>query len=177
MKKILTLITVVLSLSVTHAQKAQLIFYGIIEEGMFQDTKDDTKQGKNKPLKDVNVHVYLAGEQISTTTSKETGFYGVLLKAGSTYEVVFEKDGYFSKTYVMNCKNLKHSTDGSALKCPMDIDLFKALENAELQKMTEKPYGMCSVAQNQLKWDVDAMTANRKKFYEIGRPLYLQNNK
>jgi len=181
MKKIITLCALALSLTIGHAQKAQLLFYGVIEEGMIRpsDTKPlpIDKRSKQKAIEQVNVNVYVAGELVSSTISKESGFYGVLLKTGSSYEVVFEKDGYFSKTFVMNCKNLKHPVDGSALKCPMDIDLYKSVDSKELQAMAKKPYGMCSVTQNELKWDKETMTANRKKFLEIAQPLYQPNEK
>jgi hypothetical protein len=181
MKKIITLCVMSFLMTATHAQKAQLLFYGVIEEAMLRANDCGPvpidSRSKVKAIDNVNVNVYVAGELVSTSTSKENGFYGVLLRTGASYEVVFEKDGYFSKTFVMNCKNLKHPIDGSALKCPMDIDLYKEVDNKELQAMTKKPYGMCSVAQNQLKWDKEAMTVNRKKFLEIARPIYQQNEK
>jgi hypothetical protein len=165
-------------MSIVHAQKAQLLFYGVVEEGMIPTSDADVNKGKKKPNKAidrVNVMVYAAGELVSSTTTKENGFYGVLLKTGTNYEVVFEKDGYFSKTFVMNCKSIKHPTDGSALKCPMDIDLYKSLDSAELREMCKKPYGICSVNQHEIKWNKDAMTENRKKFYELAVPLYQAN--
>lgn len=179
MKKIITLICLAVLTTGLQAQKAQMLFYGIIEEGVLVDpTGDDSpKAAKQKPLKDVKVHVYAAGELISSNSSKESGFYGVLLKSGGNYEVVFEKDGYFSKSYELNCKNLQHPADGSALKCPLDIDLFKAVDHAELKQLSEKPYGICSVNRNEIQWNKEAMRKNKVKFYELAQPLYLQNEK
>ena len=179
MKKIITLLWLAFMTAGLQAQKAQMLFYGIIEEGALSDPSgDDTQKAKRqKPLKDVKVHVYAGGELVSTNASKETGFYGVLLKSGGNYEVVFEKDGYFSKTFELNCKNLEHPADGSALKCPLDIDLFKAVDQAELKEMSKKPYGICSVNRHEIQWNKEAMRKNKVKFYELAQPLYLQNEK
>jgi len=178
MKTVITLCMLLCSLSLVHAQKAQLLLYGIVEEGMIPQSESAQAKANKKPNKAidrVNVMVYAAGELVSSTTTKENGFYGVLLKTGANYEVIFEKDGYFSKTYVMNCKSIQHPADGSALKCPMDIDLYKSLDNAELREICKKPYGICSVNQHEMKWNKEAMTEHRKKFYEIAVPLYQAN--
>ncbi len=179
MKKIITLLWLAILTSGLQAQKAQMLFYGVIEEGVLNDpTGDDApKAKKQKPLKDVKVHVYAAGELLSSNVSKESGFYGVLLKSGGNYEVVFEREGYFSKKFTLNCKNLEHPADGSALKCPLDIDLFKEVDNAELKQMSEKPYGICSVNRHEIQWNKEAMLKNNVKFFDLARPFYLQNEK
>ncbi|MFN5619783.1 MAG: hypothetical protein ACK478_00635 [Flavobacteriales bacterium] len=177
MKTVITLCMLLCSMSLVHAQKAQLLFYGVVEEGMIPNPEGASRADKkpNKTIDRVNVMVYAGGELVSTTTTKENGFYGVLLKTGANYDVVFEKDGYFSKTFVMNCKNIQHPADGNALKCPMDVDLYKSLDNAELKEMCRKPYGICSVNQHEMKWNKEAMTEHRKKFYEVAVPLYKAN--
>jgi hypothetical protein len=179
MKKIITLLWLAIVTTGLQAQKAQMLFYGVIEEGILTDPAGDeaSKAKKQKPLKDVKVHVYAAGELLSSNVSKESGFYGVLLKSGGNYEVVFEKEGYFSKKYALNCKNLVHPSDGSALKCPLDIDLFKELDNAELKQLSEKPYGICSVNRNEIQWNKEAALKSKIKFFELAQPLYLQNEK
>ena len=179
MKKIITLIFLAVLANGVHAQKAQMLFYGVIEEGILIDPNGDeaVKNKKQKPIKDVMVSVFSAGELISTNQSKETGFYGVLLKSGGTYDVVFEKDGYFKKTYQLNCKKLEHPSDGSALKCLIDIDLFKAVDVAELNDLSQKPFGICSVIRNQIQWDTEAMHKTKVKFFELAQPLYQQNEK
>jgi hypothetical protein len=179
MKKIITLLCLAVLTSGLQAQKAQMLFYGVIEEGVLTDPRGDAipKTGKSKPIKDVKVMVYAAGELISSNVSKESGFYGVLLKSGGNYEVVFEKTGYFSRKYELNCKNLEHPTDGSALKCPLDIDLFKEVDNAELKELCEKPYGICSVNRREIQWNKEATLKSKIKFFELAQPLYLQNEK
>ena len=179
MKKIITLLLLAAIATGLQAQKAQMLFYGVIEEGILTDpTGDDAQKSKRqKPLKDAKVHVYAAGELISSNVSKESGFYGVLLKSGGSYEVVFEKDGYFSRTYTLNCKNMEHPADGNVLKCPLDIDLFKAVDQAELKQMSEKPYGICSVNRNEIQWNKEAMRKNNVKFYELAQAVYMQNEK
>ena len=179
MKKIITLLLLAAIATGLQAQKAQMLFYGVIEEGILTDpTGDDAQKSKRqKPLKDVKVHVYAAGELISSNVSKESGFYGVLLKSGGSYEVVFEKDGYFSRTYTLNCKNMEHPADGNVLKCPLDIDLFKAVDHAELKQLSEKPYGICSVHRNEIQWNKEAMRKNNVKFYELAQAVYMQNEK
>lgn len=179
MKKIVTLFLMATLAVEIQAQKAQLLFYGVIEEGVLSDPSGDEseKNKKQKPIKDVRVSVFSAGELISTNQSKETGFYGVLLKSGTTYDVVFEKDGYFKKTYQLNCKKLEHPADGSALKCLIDIDLFKSVDVAELQELSQKPFGICSVIRNQIQWDTEAMHENKVKFFELAQPTYLKNVK
>jgi hypothetical protein len=49
------------------------------------------------------------------------------------------------------------------------------LDNAELKEMCKKPYGICSVNQHEMKWNKEAMTEHRKKFYEVAVPLYQVN--
>jgi hypothetical protein len=181
MKKMIPLLWLALFATCMQAQKAQMLFYGVIEEGVLQDPNGDAasvaRKEKSKPLKDVQVHVYLGGELISSNASKESGFYGVLLKSGGNYEVVFEKNGYFSKRYALNCKNLEHPADGSALKCPLDIELFKAVESAELEALSKKHFGICSVNRNDIKWDKEAMHKQKVSFFELAQPMYLQNEK
>jgi len=41
--------------------------------------------------------------------------------------------------------------------------------------MCKKPYGVCSVNQHEMKWNKEAMTEQRKKFYELAVPLYQAN--
>lgn len=180
MKKIVTLLWLAALTTTLHAQKAQMLFYGIVEEGIVTAHADEggkKKKQKTQPLEQVKVHVYCAGELITTSESKETGFYGVLLKSGSNYEVVFEKDGYFSRKYEVNCRHLERPTDGGAVKCPLDIELFKAVDNAELKRMSEKTFGVCSVTRTEIQWNRDLILQNKKKFLEIAQPLYLQNSK
>ncbi len=181
MKKIITLFWLIAVTTTLQAQKAQMLFYGVVEEGVLTDPNSDddlsNKKQKNRPLSHVTVHVYAGGELLSSSESKESGFYGVLLKSGGNYEVVFEKNGYFSKTYSMNCRNLLHPADGSALKCPLDVDLFKAVDNAELKKISERPYGVCSVSRNDIQWNKETMMKNRVEFFEVAQPIYLQNTK
>jgi len=181
MKKMLTLLWLVLLTTTLEAQKAQMLFYGVVEEGVLTDPSGDApaenKKAKPKALSRVKVNVYCAGELVSSNESKESGFFGVLLKSGANYEVVFEKDGYFSRKYVMNCKNLQHPNDGSALKCPLDVDLFKAVDSAELKRMSEQPYGVCAVSRNTIEWNKELILKNKIKFYELAQPLYQQNEK
>lgn len=179
MKKIITLIFLAALANGVHAQKAQMLFYGVIEEGPLTDPSGDetVKNKKQKPIKDVKVSVFSAGELITTNESKETGFYGVILKSGATFDVVFEKDGYFKKTYQLNCKKLEHASDGSALKCLIDIDLFKSVDVAELKELSQKPFGICSVIRNQIQWDTEAMHKHKVKFFELAQPAYMQNVK
>ena len=179
MKKIITLILLAALANGVHAQKAQMLFYGVIEEGVLMDPsgEETVKNKKQKSIKDVNVSVFSAGELISSNQSKETGFYGVLLKSGGTYDVVFEKEGYFKKTYQINCKKLEHPSDGSALKCLIDIDLYKSVDVAELNDLCQKPFGICSVIRNQIQWDTEAMHKNKIKFFELAQPAYQKNVK
>lgn len=125
----------------------------------------------------VRVRVYSDGELISTTESKESGFYGVLLKSGANYEVVFEKDGFFSRKFEMNCRKLERPVDGGALKCPLDIEMYKTVESAELKRMSEKTFGTCSVIRTDIQWNRDFIVKNKAKFLEIAKPLYEQNEK
>lgn len=179
MRKMFTLLCLAVLTTTLQAQKAQMLFYGVVEEGVLTDPSGDEKPQpkKQKPLRSVKVSVYCAGELISSNESKESGFFGVLLRSGANYEVVFEKEGYFSRRFAMNCKNLQHPSDGSALKCPLDIDLFKEVDNAELKRMAEKPYGVCSVNRNDIHWDKEAIVRNKMEFYKLAEPLYQQNTK
>jgi hypothetical protein len=179
MKKIVILLWLAALTTTIHAQKAQMLFYGIIEEGFIAPTADEVvkrKKQKVQPLELVNVHVYAGGELISTSISKESGFYGILLKSGANYEVVFEKDGYFSRKYEVNCRQLERPTDGSALKCPLDIELYKSIECAELKRMSEKTFGSCSVIRTDIQWNRDFIIKNKTKFLEIAQTLSAQNS-
>jgi len=76
MKKIITLFLLATLSTGVYAQKAQMLFYGVIEEGILSDPTADenSKNRKQKPIKDVKVSVFAAGELISTHVSKESGF-------------------------------------------------------------------------------------------------------
>ncbi len=180
MKKIIALLWLATLTTTLNAQKAQMLFFGIVEEGVLTDPSGDggkKKKQKPQPMENVKVHVYCGGELISSNESKENGFFGVLLKSGANYEVVFEKEGYFSRKYEMNCRKLERPTDGGALKCQLDIELYKAVDSAELNGLSEKPYGVCAVTRTEIQWNHELAAKNRIAFFELAQPHYFQNRK
>lgn len=182
MKKIYTILTLLLTTSVVIAQTPQVLFYGYIEEGVFTDPNGDApkKQRKQKTpdkLKNVTVFVYKGEEVVNTLNARETGFYAVLLDAGTSYRVTFEKEGYFCKSFELDCTNVQYPETDAAMKCLTDVSLFKKVENDDLLSLCKIPFARCSYVEGEMVWDIDYTQKAKEKFYELAQPYYMAADK
>lgn len=182
MKKLCSILTLILVTTVAMAQKPQVLFYGYIEEGVFADPNGDTpkKQKKQKApdkLKNVNLFVYKGDEVVTTLNARETGFYAVLLDAGAKYMVTFEKEGYFCKSFELDCTSVKYQDTEAAMKCLTDVSLFKKVENDDLLSLCKTPFARCSYAGGEMVWDIEYTQKAKEKFYELAQPYYMASDK
>jgi hypothetical protein len=164
-----------------HAQTPQVLFYGYIEEGLFQDPSGDVKKSKKqKPpekLKNVKVFIYQGEEMLSTLSARETGFYAILLDAGKKYRVTFEKEGYFCKSFEIDCSKVEFPDTDAAMKCLTDVSLFKKVENDDLLSLCKIPFAKCAYKEGEMSWDIEYTEKAKEKFYELAQPYYMAAGK
>ncbi|MDZ4823748.1 MAG: hypothetical protein SH856_09835 [Flavobacteriales bacterium] len=183
MKRILSVIALVLTASCLWAQVPQVLFYGYIEEGIFQsDVVKHKKKGNDetpKKLSDARVFVYVGDSLLRTMDARSTGFYALLLDGGEKYRVVFEREGYFCKCFEMDCRNVAYNTEEGAMKCLTDVSLFKKVDNADLLSFCKVPYAKCKYDTEtiDMAWDMEYTQRAKEKFYELAEPYYLAQKK
>lgn len=182
MKTPLLLTIFLLASLMGSAQAPQVLFYGYIEEGVFEEAshrKKSNKEPESKKLSNAKIFVYAGDSVLSTIDARSTGFYAVLLDAGQTYRVVFEREGYFCKCFELDCRNLEYDTDEGALKCLTDVSLFKAVDNADLLSLCKVPYARSQydADSKSMLWDMEYTQKAREKFYELAEPFYLAQKK
>jgi hypothetical protein len=132
MKKLSSIIVLFLITLYASAQVPQVLFYGYIEEGVFENPNESKKKKKEKTpdkLKGVKVFVYEGDSLMHTVQARETGFYALLLDAGHKYRVTFEKEGYFCKCFELDCTDVEYPDTDAAMKCLTDVSLFKKIED------------------------------------------------
>jgi hypothetical protein len=180
MKKLFTVMAVVALTMTMSAQTAQVLFYGYIEEGIFESTDDSKKKKKEKvpdKLNQVKISIYTSDTLMNEVEARETGFYAVLLSSGSQYRVVFEKDGYFCKTFALDCREVEYSSSDAALKCLTDVSLFKSVQNNDIHSLCAEPYARCSYEEGEMVWDLDYTAVAKEKFYEMAQPYFMAAHK
>ena len=165
----------------TFAQSPQVLFYGYIEEGVFTDPASDEKKAKKQrtpeKLKNVKVYIYKQDELLNTVTARETGFYAILLDAGVNYRVTFEKDGYFCKSFEIDCSKVQFPDTDAAMKCLTDVSLFKKVENDDLLSLCKIPFAKCAYQEGEMVWDIEYTERAKEKFYELAQPYYMAAGK
>lgn len=181
MKKVITFTLFLMIGLCLSAQTPQVLFYGYIEEGVFIDPTGDAKKSKRQKapdkLKNVKVFVYKGADLVNTVSARETGFYALLLDAGSSYNVTFEKDGYFCKTFEIDCSKVEfHGTD-AAMKCLTDVSLFKKVEDDGLLSLCKEPFARCQYKEGEMVWDIEYTEKAKEKFYELAQPYYMAQGK
>ena len=165
----------------TLSQVPQVLFYGYIEEGVFEDPDGGSKKKKKEKtpekLKGVKAYIYVGDSLMSTVEARETGFYAVLLDAGKNYRITFEKSGYFCKSFQLNCIEVEYPDTDAAMKCLTDVSLFKKVEDDDLLSLCKVPYAKCSYSDGNMKWDLDYTARAKEKFYELAQPYYMAAEK
>ncbi|MBL7941815.1 MAG: hypothetical protein JNM00_03565 [Flavobacteriales bacterium] len=182
MKRTLLFFTLMFAAYFGLAQVPQVLFYGYVEEGVFEEAtvkKKNNKEAESKKLSNVKIFIYAGDSVLTTADARSTGFYAVLLDAGEKYRVVFEREGYFCKCFELDCRNLEYDTDEGALKCLTDVSLFKTVDNADLLSLCKVPYARSKYdeATKSMLWDMEYTQKARDKFYELAEPYYLAQKK
>lgn len=181
MKKVFTFTLLLLAGLYMSAQTPQVLFYGYIEEGVFVDPTGDTKKSKKQKapekLKNVKVFVYKGGDLQNTVSARETGFYALLLEAGSVYSITFEKDGYFCKTFEIDCTKVEFHGSDAAMKCLTDVSLFKKVDDDTLLSLCKEPFAKCTFKDGEMAWDIQYTEKAKEKFYELAQPYYMAQGK
>ncbi|MEN9640439.1 MAG: hypothetical protein RLZZ262_2308 [Bacteroidota bacterium] len=173
----LAIVTISLTM---QAQSAQVLFYGYVEEGVYENTDETKRKKKEKTpekLNNVKISIYSADTLMSEVNARETGFYAVLLSSGSQYKVVFEKDGYFCKTFALDCRNVNYSSNDAALKCLTDVSLYKSVQNSDLQTLCMEPYAKCAFSDGQMQWDMEYTAMAKERFYQMAQPYFMAESK
>lgn len=177
MKKVIIFLFVLFSAVDMWSQIPQVLFYGYIEEGVFEDEDAvaTSKKKKAKKLSDVTVYVYIGDSLQSTQKARETGFYASLLNSGNVYRIVFEKNGYFCKCFELDCREVAYPSDDMAIKCLTDVTLFKKIDDADLLNLCNIPFAKAvfNSSQNNLTWDMEYTARIKEKFFALAQPYYL----
>ena len=164
----------------TFAQSPQVLFYGYIEEGKFDDPNLAKKRKKEKApekLKGVKIFVYSEDSLLNTVEARETGFYALLLNAGISYRITFEKDNYFCKSFELDCTDAQYPSNEGAIKCLTDVSLFKMIDNDDLLSLCKVPFAKCKFINGDMIWDMEYTERAREKFYELAQPYYMASGK
>lgn len=181
MKKAILFSALLLSGVFAIAQAPQVLFYGYIETGVFEDPSGDVKKTRKQKapekLKNVKIFVYQGEELVNTLAARETGFYALLLNAGVKYMVTFEKDGYFCKSFEIDCKSVEYTETDAAMKCLTDVSLFKKVENDDLLSLCKVPFARCAYENGEMVWDIEYTEKAKEKFYELAQPYYMAEGK
>ncbi|HEY8403656.1 MAG TPA: hypothetical protein VIK71_03510 [Flavobacteriales bacterium] len=180
MKKYITLIFLALVSYWGLAQTPQILFYGYVEEGVFENPNSTKKRKKEKApekLSGVKIYVYEGDSVTNIVNARETGFYAILLNAGKRYRVTFEKEGFFCKSFEMDCRDAKFPETDAALKCLTDVSMFKKIEDDDLLSLCRIPYAKCSYQNGEMVWDMEYTARAREKFYELAQPYYMAMEK
>jgi len=181
MKKIyLTLLVVCIS-SLVFAQSPQLMFYGYIEHGQLEEEDAGKKKKAKAPskLKEVNVFVYAGDSIIQSLKARETGFYAALLPKGNVYHVVFEKEGFFCKSFEIDCRDIEFPSDDAAIKCMTDVSLFPKVEDSDLLNLCKVPYAKAQFDKStgNISWDMAYTDRIKQKFIALAQPYYTATSK
>lgn len=178
MKKIAFTLLIFCTFLNVWSQTPQVMFYGYVEEGKLDiEETDKKKRSKEKPaakLTGVNVYVYEGETLLSTQTARETGFYAAILNSGKTYHVVFEKEGYFCKSFELDCTNVTYPTEDAAIKCLTDVSLFKKVDDADLLNLCKVPFAKAKFDNSihNLVWDMEYTARIKTKFQTLAQPYY-----
>jgi len=178
MKNLYTMLTCLLLAIVSAAQMElpSCLFYGYVEEGIFEDSPNARKKNKAPArLSNVKIYTYVGDQLQSESSARENGFYALMLTAGEKYRVVFEKDGYFCKCFELDCRKLDFSSNDAALKCLTDVSLFRKVEDDDLLNLCKYPFARClySSSEKSMVWDMEYTERTKQKFYQLAQPYYL----
>jgi len=180
MKNYITLTFLVLVSYWGLAQTPQVLFYGYVEEGIFDNPNSSKKKKKERApdkLSGVKIYVYDGDSVANVVNARETGFYAILLNAGKKYRVTFEKEGFFCKSFEMDCRDAKFPETDAALKCLTDVSMFKKVEDDDLLSLCRVPYAKCNYQNGEMVWDMEYTARAREKFYELAQPYYMAMEK
>lgn len=152
------------------------MFYGYVEEGQIESPSTDTKKRKKSApkLSEVKMYVYSNEQIITNADVRETGFYAAVLPAGKKYHVVFEKEGYFCKSFELDCTDVRRPSDDMAIKCLVDVSLYKKIDDQDLLNLCKVPYAKAQFNSQtlQMEWDMDYTEKIKSKFELIAQPYY-----
>jgi len=172
--------SLMLSLAWTQTSTPACLFYGYIEEGQFEDENPKKKKVKEPAkLAGVKIYTYVGDQLQGEQMARETGFYALSLSSGETYRVVFEKDGYFCKCFELDCRNLEFTANDAAMKCLVDVSLFRKVEDDSLLNLCKYPFARCAFNPSirEMEWDMEYTERTREKFYQLAQPYYLAEKK
>ncbi|MFN8776699.1 MAG: hypothetical protein ACK5XV_08035 [Flavobacteriales bacterium] len=156
------------------------LFYGYVEEGQFDEADSKKKKAKlSSKVANARIQIFVGDMLQSEQESRETGFYALMLPAGEKYRVVFEKEGYLSKCFEMDCRKLSVPAADMAYKCLVDVSLFRQVEDTNVTNLCKIPFARCTFdpAEGEMVWDMEYTVRTQEKFYQLAQPYYLAEKK
>jgi hypothetical protein len=157
------------------------MFYGYVEQGQIEEEDAGKKKKAKAPpkLKEVNVFVYSGDSIIQSNKVRETGFYAALLPKGAVYHVVFEKEGFFCKSFEIDCRDIEYPHDDAAIKCMTDVTLFPKVEDSDLLNLCKVPYAKAQfdISTGNISWDMAYTDRIKQKFIALAQPYYTASSK
>lgn len=176
MKKLLTTLVIFFICAQLFAQQAQVMFYGYVEQGQLESTAASNKKKKKTApkLAQVKMYVYAGSEIISTSDVRETGFFATVLPSGKNYHIVFEKEGYFCKSFELDCTEVTRPNDDTAIKCLVDVSLFEKVDDADLLNLCNVPFAKAKfdAEKKEMEWDMDYTEKIKTQFELLAQPYY-----
>jgi len=109
-------------------------------------------QDSFKKMEGVNITVLKDGKEVESFPTSVNGKYELHLVLGSTYKLVYSKQGYISKNVVLDTKAIPEEDRAGGFQINLDMTLFQEIEGFD-KKVTEQPIGKASF--NPLKNDLE----------------------
>lgn len=123
----------------------------------------------------VEVVVLKDGNRHNSFTTRANGKYEFYLDVGSRYEFKFSKEGYVTRSIVIDSRNIPQEVLGAGIIMPTDMSMYEitpAMEDADLS-VFDKPIGMAfyDPAQADLVWDFAYTSTVRNEINSVMRAL------
>ena len=108
-------------------------------------------------IPDVKVTVKKSGATHNSFTTRANGKYEFYLDCNASYEFVFEKSGFVTRSIVIDAQNIPESVIGAGIIMPTDMSMYEiteAMQNEDLSVFNQ-PIGKAKfdASQGDLVWD------------------------
>lgn len=108
-------------------------------------------------ISDVTVTVKKNGANHNSFTTRANGKYEFYLNCDSRYEFIFEKEGFVTRTIIIDATNIPEEVIGAGIIMPTDMSMYEITEAMKDEDLSvfDQPIGKASYdpAQSDLVWD------------------------
>ncbi len=110
-------------------------------------------------IEGVKITVKMDGSVHDSFTTRANGKYEFYLDVGARYEFIYEKDGFVSRSLIIDSKNLPEEVVGPGIIMPTDMSMYEITEAMKDMDMSvfDQPIGIASYdsMEQDLLWDFE----------------------